>query len=91
MTGVGKGRGPVDSSLLEYGALGAFTLVVLLFLRAMGADRRDRRMEREVFTDIITNHVEHDRQAKEELGQAIMKLSECLRTRPCLLNKGNDE
>ena len=74
----------MDGSLLQYGALGAFTAVVLLFLRSMGAERRDRRKEREVFMELITNHVAHDREAKMELGMAIGKLCECLKTRPCL-------
>ena len=74
----------MDGNLLQYGALGAFTAVVLLFLRSMGAERRDRRKEREVFMEIITNHVDRDREAKTELGQAIGKLCECLKARPCL-------
>ena len=81
----------MESNLLEYGALGAFTTVVLLFLRAMSAERRDRRKEREVFVEIITNHVEHDREAKEELGKAITSLCECLRTRPCLAGASRGE
>ena len=77
----------MEANLLQYGSLGAFTAVVLLFLRNMAAERRDRRRERETFIEIITNHVEHDRQAKEELTRAIRKLSECLRDRPCLMGK----
>ena len=80
----------MESNLLQYGALGAFTLVVLLFLRNVAAERRDRRKEREVFIHIITNHVEHDRQAKEELSHAIMGLSECLKSRPCLQSKSRE-
>ncbi len=77
----------LEGNLLQYGALGTFTAVVLLFLRNVAAERRDRRKEREVFLEIITNHVDHDRQAKERLSQAIGRLSECLRERPCLLGK----
>ena len=77
----------MEHNLLQYGALGAFTAVVLLFLRNVAAERRDRRKEREVFLEIITNHVEHDRQAKDKLSQAISKLSDCLRERPCLVRK----
>ncbi len=83
-----KGKRDVELNLLQYGALGAFTLVVLLFLRNVAAERRDRRKEREVFIHIITNHVEHDRQAKEELSQAITELARCLRNRPCFLDDG---
>ena len=77
----------MELNLLQYGALGAFTLVVLLFLRDVAAERRDRRREREVFMEIITNHVEHDREAKEQLSRALVELSACLKSRPCLMEK----
>ena len=81
----------METSLLQYGALGAFTAVVLLFLRSMAAERHDRRKERETLIEIITNHVDHDRQAKEHLSQAITTLSECLRSRPCLRGASRPE
>jgi len=81
----------VESNLLQYGALGAFMALVLVFLRNAAAERRDRRKEREVLMEIITNHVDHDRQAKEQLSQAITKLSECLKTRPCLLHSRHED
>jgi hypothetical protein len=76
---------------LQYGALGAFVALVLVFMRNAAAERSDRRKEREVLIQIITNHVDHDRQAKEALSQAITKLSECLRSRPCLLHSREEE
>ena len=75
----------MEVNLLQYGALGAFTFVVLLFLRDVAAERRDRRRERDGFISLVTNHIEHDRQAKEQLSRAIAELTHCLRDRPCLL------
>ena len=76
----------MEVNLLEYGAIGAFIFVVLLFLKNIAAERRDRRAERELFVQIITNHIEHDRQAKDRLAAAITELGRCLGTRPCLMN-----
>lgn len=78
----------MEVNLLQYGALGAFTFVVLLFLRDIAAERRDRRRERDGFIRLVGNHIEHDRQAKEQLSRAITDLTHCLSNRPCLLDNG---
>jgi len=45
--------------------------VVNLFLRHLRQERADRKTEREAFVGIITNHIEHERRALEELTDAV--------------------
>jgi hypothetical protein len=56
---------------LNAGIGGAVILVVNLFLRHLRQERADRKTEREAFVGIITNHIEHERRALEELTDAV--------------------
>ena len=66
---------------INAGLGGAVVLVVELFLRYMHQERHDRRVEREAFIRIITNHLEHERRAMEDLTAAIKALRHILETK----------
>ena len=66
---------------LNLGIAGTVVFVVRLFLRHLRQERTDRRSEREVFVNIITNHIDHERQALEKLTDAIHALQILLKGR----------
>jgi len=70
----------MDSTFwLNLGMGGAVVFVVNLFLRHLRQEQCDRRVERQAFVDIIANHIEHEREALEELTRAIHALQTILR------------
>lgn len=67
-------------SWINAGLGGVVVLVVQLFLRHLRQERNDRRVEREAFIRIITNHLEHERKAMEDLTGAIQALRHIIET-----------
>ena len=61
--------------LPEAGAASVVIGIVILFLRFLTGERKDRKTERELFVNVITNHLEHSDSTMQDLTLAIKELS----------------